>query len=87
MPSKGLPSQPGLLQLKHQAKELLRAYLADDIVAVERIRASLTNGASRVRVVPTGCAGGPGAGVRFCKLDEAETACRNPAESQGPQDV
>ena len=50
MPSKGLPSQPSLLQLKHQAKELLRAYLADDIVAVERIRASLTNGASRVRV-------------------------------------
>ena len=50
MPSKGLPSQPSLLQLKYQAKELLRAYLADDMVAVERIRASLTNGASRVRV-------------------------------------
>jgi ankyrin repeat protein len=48
MPPKVLPSQPSLLQLKRQAKELLRAYRLDDTVAVKRMRASLTDAHTHV---------------------------------------
>lgn len=47
MPSKVLPSQPSLLQLKRQAKEMLRAYRNDDADAVARIRASFDDDPGR----------------------------------------
>ena len=38
MPTKHLPSHPSLAQLKHQAKDLMKARRAGDIAALQRIR-------------------------------------------------
>ncbi|HEU5413502.1 MAG TPA: ankyrin repeat domain-containing protein [Candidatus Angelobacter sp.] len=38
MPTKQLPSRPDLVQLKHQAKDLMKARLAADPAALQRIR-------------------------------------------------
>lgn len=39
MPAKELPSRPNIDQYKKQAKELLKAYAANDSTAIERVRA------------------------------------------------
>ncbi len=38
MPTKQLPSRPDLTQLKHQAKDLMKARQAGDLAALQRIR-------------------------------------------------